>query len=263
MAIDDDLHKMTVPVYGDLVYTSEGGTDWGYSLPQAVEFAKRRGAVLQSAREAAAHTIGNANEEAARNISSFLDGNQLTRTVALYFWDDWKPFVAFDDDVKGIIVKMAKEGAEQAARCKMEARKKYDCSLLFAPEDADVVASIARARESGRVVSLEGTDGYNGWYMLPLHATFRKSPFGKDSLVQAMLGDISETYAQALYSNGFKRDAMIHFLGPWKFQGNVVDARPVVLQAYKPSLDVHASLLDFSSASGVARGVYNPSAFKK
>lgn len=141
------------------------------SVPSAVKFAAQHG-VLQSAREAAAFRI-------EANGADNSDRYQATRTVAVYGPD----FVAFDDTPNpeaNIILARAKEG--------------YDFNSKIGtwqlPEsDRHIKGILERAGKAGRIVTLP-----------------RASPneFTDNEIVQAILGDMAEPYANQLEGQGYK-----------------------------------------------------------
>src|SRR5215467_8157029 len=87
--ISQPEYKIDVPAFDDRIFTASS-TEY-LSLPGAVQFARERNSVLQSAAEAVAFRI-------AANGTDNANHYQVTRTAALYARNGDQCIVASDDD---------------------------------------------------------------------------------------------------------------------------------------------------------------------
>lgn len=162
--------------------------------------------VLQSLREAAAFRIE------ARG-ADYCEQEQVTRTVAVYFMDHGKRYVAFDDDRdvnNNIRIARAQTGYNA---CKRK-------GFWYLPmNDRHVTQILARAEKDGRIIHV--TSKILKWKYWALKDEFTAHP-----IVKAALGDMTKPYARFLISKEFHYG---HIGIPDETSGEKADIRAVVL----------------------------------
>lgn len=171
-------------------------------LPEAVKYARDHGAVLQSAREAAALrviTSGSGFDHSGED--------QATRTAILYFIDKDRYCFAVDDepDDSNIILSRAQDGYSSC----------YEKGVWILPKsDSDVAKILRRAERSGRIgeiniPNIETQSLYvTGFQKVSLQPNFVRLGLGvnnlgqcdftSDGVVRATLGDYTTHYTDLL-----------------------------------------------------------------
>ena len=195
---------------------TEHSKEW-LNWPDAVEFAfeQGNGAILQSAREAAAFRIEAEGKHDA-------DLYQATRNVALYFKVGDKFYCAIDDVIdpeQNIVIASAEEGFKSHLN-----EDKY----LLPVTDSLVKGVLSRAEKTGRIV--EATESP---LELKTKAVNGKSEFGQNDWNKAILLDMAEPYAGMLNKRGYEIGC-VWSLTPDSLEkkgvdGKFVEVRPVGL----------------------------------
>lgn len=148
--------------------------------PKAVQFCADNKSILQSLREAVGFRVN-------ANGADDADKYQATRTVAVYFTQDGKRYVAFDDiaDPKqNIILARAQEGYDACQKN----------NVWHLPmKDKHVKQIMARAEKDGRLIEVTKEQEW------PLKDTYATQP-----IVKASMGDMAEANAQFLIGKGYK-----------------------------------------------------------
>jgi hypothetical protein len=172
--ISEPEYTINVPGFEHLTFSES--SQKLLRLPDAVDFCKKKGGVLQSAREAVAMRI-------AMNGEDFANEYQMTRTAAIYFKQGNDFFVAFNDDpVENILL--------------TQSAKEDEIHLNFNPlvqKRGLLKAMIDRAEKNDHVVPA------NGDLELRLDGMYEKN-----KAVQAILGDIAPLYSAWLQQYGIK-----------------------------------------------------------
>jgi len=221
--------------------------------PQAVKFAAKRDAVLQSLREAAAFRI----ETGLKDDDA--DLYQATRTAAAYFKDkDGKLYVAFDDipnPQKNIILARVQEGYDANRKGR---------EFVLSKKDKHIAQLLKRAEKSGRVVEVVESP-----LELATKASEGSSEFGSNNIVQALFGDMAEPYAAMHHKSGHCK-GFVYVLTQERLDKQVDTqsalVRPVGLgldllgdRAYDTGDDSRFNRFDYG---GCARGVRGAKEFK-
>jgi len=161
-------------------------------LPAAVDFSLSQGSVLQSAREAVQFRMETGKSD--------LNYYYSTRTVAIYFKEDGKYFVAFDDNpFENILLSRAQEGCES--------HRSKD-SWVVSTNDPLVRSAILRAKKSNRVIEVASSSERS------------------DALAAStcIIGDISEKYNKWLQKQGYN-GTKVWNLTTSNCQGKLVNER--------------------------------------
>lgn len=140
--------------------TSEKDLD----MPEAVEYARSLGGVLQSAREAVEFRLN-------MNGAEHADHSQITRTAVIYFEENGAHYIAFDDHpIENILLIRPREG------CVIQKGERA-VKWILPIADPIITAMIQRAKKQGRVVPVPNNS----------HDFDLKH-------VRAILGDIAQQY---------------------------------------------------------------------
>lgn len=182
--VDDTTFRIDNPAFRNVVFTVSSPTY--LALPAAVAFARKKGAVLESARESAAFRI-EADGQHDANLY------RVTRTTVAYFKDGGTWQIAIDDSAdlgQNILLARAEEG--------YQAHRNED-KWLVPKSDAYVRGLLDRAGKAGRIVpAQEGVP-----IELATLAASGPSLFGQHALMRAIFGDdIAEAHAGFLNQNG-------------------------------------------------------------
>jgi hypothetical protein len=169
-------------------------------FPVAVQYARVRNSVLQSARDAIAFRIAANGAEGANDY-------QLTRTAAVYFREHGQHFVAFDDDPADNLLLARSTDGTAAYRVGLPwlARRANDMitRMLDRAQHADRIHPLPRQDET--IYSTTGST-----------AAYATAP-----MVRAMIGDLAAPYADFLGNKGHTR-GRTWLLTPKDVQRNVV-----------------------------------------
>ncbi len=234
------FYRLARPDFGHIVFTR--GSSESCLWPQAVTFARERGGVLQSAREAIAFRLEAGGQDQA-------DLYHATRTVALYFMDGSAFYAAIDDATdpeQNIILARAGEGhnAYQTQR-----------RWTLPKTDRHIRGMLARAEKRDRVFTVDEKSPLE----LATEQAGGRSDFGNHSSTKAILGDVGEGYAEFLaekcYGKGWTYTLTPTDLEPLKLGNRNVEVRLVGLGSENVS-DLYAISAAYRcDSTGIARGV--------
>jgi hypothetical protein len=178
-SISSQEYMIDTPGFSDYIFTA--GSQSSRALPGAVRFARERDSVLQSAREAVAFRM-------AANGTNFANKCQSTRTAAIYIKDKGEFSVAFDDEtINDILLALPQEGCDS---------HNSTGRWLVSKNNLFIRAALDRAEETERIV------------LVPPAGTVRlttrngASAYGTSRLINAIIGDLAEPYADFLNHEG-------------------------------------------------------------
>jgi hypothetical protein len=176
-------YKIDVCDFDDRIFTASSTAY--LSLPDAVQFARERNSVLQSAAEAVAFRIAANGTDNANNY-------QVTRTAALYARNGDQCIVAFDDDSEeNILLAQPMEGFDA---------HKSTGKWLVPTTHPLITAALDRARRTNRILPLPRKNEIR----LTTAARNGTSAYAANTFVKAILGNLAEPYANFLKNSNYK-----------------------------------------------------------
>ncbi len=282
-----------VPGFENIEFTENSADE--LTIPQAVKFADEKGAILQSALEAAVFM------SEADKSRIYMPKKQITRTIALFYTDGKRAYVAFDDThtpskIDNLLLSRYEEG--------YAINKLYHFWVL--PKSDFNISHILRdAKENNRIAEIGLGDGHSvercyigksyeheckKYQELSTNKIDGVSEYGKSPIVRALFGSFSEKYASLNGGNdaktktidldtSFFTDRMIngkhpfHLSDPLKW-GEAVEVQFVFISAngfetwpfikYRYFFGNEMKFEhQFEDSTGIARGIFGAQRFSE